>query len=79
MATYIPASRPAKPVSELPLTLAALQILVGGFIEFVELRSGDWLVVNEASHLAPLNTSATALAGIPVYGDVVLCEPSDIA
>lgn len=62
-----------------PLTLTKLQTLVGGFIEFVELLSGDVLVVNEARELAPFNPKASLLLGLPVNGDVVLCDPEEIA
>jgi len=66
-----------------PLTLTALQIAVGGFIHFVELSSGDLMVVNEASRdgLGFHNPTASSLAGKagPIYGDVILCSPSEIA
>lgn len=64
---------------ETPLTLTAMQIAVGGLIKFIELLSGDTLVVNEASDLAPLNAKASLLIGRPVNGDVILCDPDEIA
>lgn len=64
---------------EAPLTLTAMQIAVGGFIEFIELLSGDTLIVNAASELAPLNTKASLLIGRAVNGDVILCDPEEIA
>lgn len=65
-----------------PLTLTALQIFVGGFIRFVELASGDLMVVNEsaADGLGFYNPTASQLAGKagPVYGDAILCTPDEI-
>jgi hypothetical protein len=65
-----------------PLTLTALQIFVGGFIRFVELSSGDLMVVNEASAdgIGFYNPTASQLAGNagPIYGDAVLCTPEEI-
>ncbi len=53
------------------LSLEALQALVGGYIEFVSLRDGSALVVNEEGLLLGLepNPTATAIAvtkGMPV-------------
>lgn len=80
MADYLPASRRIERGIETPLTLTQLQILVGGFIHFIELTSGDLLVVNEAApELAPINLTASTFAGRDIYGDVVLCSPKDIA
>jgi hypothetical protein len=70
---------------EVPLTLTAFQIHVGGSIEFIELESGDLLVVNEEinrraqdfAHFS--NPAATVIAGLPVLGDVVICSPSEVA
>lgn len=81
MATFFPEEGPARQV-EAPLTLTTLQTLVKGFIKFIDMPSGDVLVVNEsAPEFARMNASATSLAGKvgPVYGDVVLCDPSEIA
>lgn len=70
---------------ETPITLTAFQTLVGGFIEFVELESGDLMVVNEEINSRPSefshfsNPAATVIAGQPVLGDVVICNPSEIA
>ena len=82
MATFIPAARPTQAaIQPVPLTLTTLQVHVGGFIAFVDLPSGDMLVINEASvdQLAPLNVTASSLAGQSIYGDVVLCTPGEIA
>lgn len=81
MAKHFPPNGPAIALTT-PLTLTTLQTCVGGFIKFVELPHGDLMVVNEAStDLAPFNPSASSLAGKagPIYGDAVLCEPSEIA
>jgi hypothetical protein len=83
MATYMPASREAQLIDKhhVPFTLTALQTLVGGFIRFVVLPSGDTMVINEASldQLGFLNKTASRLAGQNIYGDVVVCEPHEIA
>ena len=87
MADHIPVNGSVKRNIETPLTLTALQILVGGFIRFVELSSGDWMVINEASlegtleGTSFLNPTASQLAGKsgPIYGDAVICDPKEIA
>lgn len=83
MADHIPANGFIKRNIPTPLTLTAMQILVGGFIKFVELTSGDWMVVNEASFEGTmfLNPTASQLAGHagPIYGDAILCDPKEIA
>lgn len=63
-----------------PLTLTAMQIFVGGFIHFLELPSGDLMVVNEASRGGNgyYNKAASQIAGMPVHGDAILCSPEDI-
>jgi hypothetical protein len=79
MARLIPHHGEVRDVAT-PLTLTDLQIYVGGFILFIELSSGDLLIVNEsAEHFTPMNKTATTIAGQPVYGDVVLCESGEIA
>jgi hypothetical protein len=81
MATFFPQEGPAQPIAT-PLTLTKLQKLVKGFIKFIDTPSGDILVVNEsAPEFARINVTASSLAGkaSPVYGDVVLCDPSEIA
>ncbi len=80
MADYIPVNGAIRKDVKTPLTLTALQTFVGGFIRFVELSSGDLMVVNEASvdGLGFLNPNASSLAGYPVYGSVVMCIPEEI-
>ncbi len=81
MADYIPANRPIERGITTPLTLTQLQTLIGGFIAFVDLTNGDMLVINEASRdrMGFHNQTASTLLGKPVFGDVVLCSPSEIA
>lgn len=84
MAEFIPWDKPMRriPDKEIPLTLTQLQGYVGGFIRFVELTCGDVMVVNEAGPaFSTVNHTANDLAGPagPVYGDVVLCSPEEIA
>lgn len=83
MADHIPAWSPVKRNIPTPLTLTQLQTCVGGFIKFIELSTGDLLVVNEASldGIAPFNSEASSLAGKagPIHGDVVFCSPTEIA
>lgn len=81
MATFFSQEGPAQQIAT-PLTLTKLQTLVKGFIKFIDTPSGDVLVVNEsAPEFARINVTASSLAGkaSPVYGDVVLCDPSEIA
>ena len=79
MATYLPAKGKSEKVDG-PLTLTALQTRVKGFIQFVDLPSGDCLVINESQcSYVPVNDSATAMAGYPIRGDVILCTPEEIA
>lgn len=78
MASFLPCDRNAEAANP-PLTLTALQVFVGGFIKFVELSSGDLLVVNEVQTFAPLNQTASRLAGTPIYGHAVICLPEEIA
>jgi len=82
MADYLPAVGAIQRNIKTPLTLTALQLFVGGLIRFVELSSGDVMVVNEAylDGLAFYNPAASQLAGKagPIYGDAVLCESSEI-
>ena len=81
MATFFPQEGPTQKVKS-PLTLTKLQTLVNGFIKFIDMPTGDLLVVNEsAPEFARMNIAATSLAGKvgPVYGDVILCRPDEIA
>ncbi len=80
MADYLPVSLPTRKVA-VPLTLTALQTYVGGFVRFVELKSGDWLVINEASldDMGFHNQTASTIAGMKIHGDAILCHPSEIA
>ncbi len=65
-----------------PLTLTALQLHVGGLIDFIELSNGGLLVVNE-SHLTlgpkERNEAATELAKKVIRGTVVYCGRDEIA
>jgi hypothetical protein len=82
VADLIPATRPIRRGVLVPLTLTQLQTFVGGFIRFVELPTGDVIVINEASlDGADYNPTASSIAGKagPIYGDVIHCSPSEIA
>lgn len=82
MATVLRASGAALAgLIEAPLTLTSLQTTVGGFIRFLELETGDLMVVNEASldRVGVYNATASSLARQPVFGDAVLCLSSEIA
>ena len=56
--------------------LNELQAFVGGFIEVVYLMNRDIMVVNEEGALLnlPFNRKASEMAGIPVVGDVLVCN-----
>jgi len=79
MADYIPDNAPIRSNIHTPLTLTALQTYVEGFIKFVELQSGDVMIVNEAGPaFAPINQAASKIAGQIIHGHVILCSPSEI-
>lgn len=79
MATYVPVEGKSIPL-ERPITLSSLQSYLHGFIDFIDLDFGDILVVNEtAFERDPVNTTATLIAGRPIYGDVILCRFGDLA
>ena len=56
--------------------LESLQAAVGGYIEYLKINDICYLLVNEDARRLnlPLNPFATALARIPIYGDVVVVE-----
>lgn len=63
-------------------TLQELQGLVGGYIEFIHLTDGRWLVVDEDGKpkRLPMNIHATAMAGLPgdsIVGTVVVLSAAD--
>lgn len=76
MANFIPVDGPVQTVAT-PLTMTALQKLVGEPIELVELPSGDLMVMNRIA--VSNNKNATSIAGRPMYGQIVLCSPEEIA
>ncbi len=77
MATFIPMEGPLVHGLTTPLTLTYMQQMVMGFIDFVEIKSGDLMVVNEDAF--QINSLATTLAGREIRGDVILCDPKEIA
>lgn len=80
MAIYIPHDGPMQHDIESPLNLQRLQAMVGGFIGYIDIPSGDTIVVAEDISSSPLNYTATALAGngVIVYGNAVLCGPGEL-
>lgn len=79
MANYIAQNSTTRQVPT-PLTLTGLQNYVGGFVKFIDLPSGDLMVINEASPLFPaLNEAASKIAGRTINGHVVVCAQEDIA
>jgi hypothetical protein len=81
MAIFIPHDGPMEHNIDSPLELADLQARVGGFVGFIDIPSGDTIVVADDISSLPLNYTATALAGngIIIYGHAVLCGPKEIA
>lgn len=77
MAFLIPVDGSRKPIKG-PFTLTALQTLLGGPIEFIDLSYGDMLVVNSLGY-GPINPVSQVLVQQTVHGPVVLCSPEDIA
>jgi len=57
-------------------TLQQMQGVVGGLIELVDSKDGRTLVVNEEGLLKglDLNREASALAGFPIMGTVLVCD-----
>jgi hypothetical protein len=61
-------------VSDKKPTLKEAQVLVGGYVEVVNLQNGDQMLVNEEGFLKdyPVNTEASALAGRMIVGPVMV-------
>lgn len=79
MASLITAAGFAQEVKS-PLELHDLQLLVGGFVKFVNLDEGRMIVVQElAVKHRPINETASKLAGLPIHGDVVVLSGEEIA
>lgn len=59
--------------------LELLQKLVGGFIEVVDMGSGNLLIVNEEGLLKklPVNEIASKLAGYTIVGDALLTNKKE--
>tara|TARA_B100001057_G_scaffold478300_1_gene548551 strand:- start:1370 stop:1621 length:252 start_codon:yes stop_codon:yes gene_type:complete len=74
MAHLIKALPNKKTKVELNGGLKQRQQLVDGYIEYVSLKNGDSLIVNEEGRLRdlPLNQIASNLAGKIITGDVIL-------
>ena len=55
-------------------TLDTAQEIVGGFVELVCLQDGAQMLVDEEGLLKglPYNTTASAMAGKPIVGNVIL-------
>lgn len=56
--------------------LEEMQEIVGGYIEIVRLDEKTIMVVNEEGlvYNLPYNAKASRLCGIPIVGDVLVCE-----
>lgn len=81
MAKFIPVDGQVQPL-DAPLTLTVLSRMVGGEIEFIELRTGDMMVIQKDSWFRlPINHTASVFAGLkpPVCGSAILCSPDEIA
>ncbi len=77
MATLIPTDGPLEHNLQCPISLQSFQKYLGGFVDFLELDKGHLLlVVNEKG--GDKNTTASAFAGMDIFGPAILCEPSDI-
>lgn len=57
-------------------TLREAQAIVDGYVELVQLASGDQLLVNEEGLLRglPLNEKASALAGRYIVGNAIILK-----
>lgn len=62
------------------LSLTSMQTAVGGWIEFVPLRNGKLLVVNDEGIYAGLlpNRVVAERYGLAIVGDVILVSPSEL-
>lgn len=61
-------------------TLAKMQEMVGGYVQFVYMRSDKLLIVNEEGLLVglPLNQQATEIYGHPIVGDAIYCGVTEV-
>jgi len=61
-------------------TLKSMQDMVGGYIEFIYLPTGQMLIVDEEGRLKnyPLNKQASELCGQLIVGDVILADYSEV-
>jgi hypothetical protein len=79
MALFIPHDTRCSKITG-TLTLTRIRSIVGASATPIELSSGDLLFVSELSH-DPLNENAMAFVGCRdthVYGDALLCSPSEL-
>jgi hypothetical protein len=64
------------------VSLDHLQTAVGGYIEEIKIQGtkNSWLIVNEEGKLRnlPINKTASAIVGLEIVGDVVVCEASEL-
>ena len=60
--------------------LEEMQEIVGGYIEIVRLDEKQIMVVNEEGVIynLPHNKKASKLCGIPIVGDVLVCESEQV-
>ena len=77
-ATWLPAADPNVSVATYPIdgkrfTPQELRTAVGGFTQIIRLPHW-WLVIHDegAVNGSPLNIVATRIAGVPIFGDVLL-------
>lgn len=61
-------------------TLAKMQEMVGGYVEFVYMRGDKILIVNEEGLLMglPLNQQATEIYGHHIVGDAIYCGLAEV-
>lgn len=76
MPKFLTIDKAVTPIAS-PLTLTGIRKYVGMNFTFVDLRSGDILIVSD--NASEPNPFATSLLGQPVCGPAILCSPSDIA
>lgn len=61
-------------------SLEELQSFVNGYIEIIMIGYEKFMIINEEGCIngMPLNENASSLVGGFIFGDVLICKPSEI-
>jgi len=77
MAMFVPCNGPVEHGIDVPLWPNTIRIMVGGDYRMAELESGDCLLYNPDVQIE--NVTASAFAGEPICGDVIMCREEEVA